>query len=66
MRNFRVTKLKKFISLCDEQKIILLIDYVYGNMKWDSKSQAEVLQSAITEVVNGLSRTTHQILKSES
>ena len=32
------SKLKKFISLCDEQKIILLIDYVYGNMKWDSKS----------------------------
>lgn len=41
------SKLKKIISLCEEQKIILLIDYVYGNMKWHSKSHihnSELLQ----------------------
>lgn len=41
------SKLKRFISLCDEQEILLLIDYVYGNMEWDSKSHihnSELLQ----------------------
>lgn len=43
-----------------------VVNQLKADGKWDSKSQAEVLQSAITEVVNGLSRTTYQILKSES
>ena len=43
-----------------------VVNQLKADGKWDSKSQAEVLQSGITEVVNGLSRTTYQILKSES
>lgn len=43
-----------------------VVNQLKADGKWDSTSQAEVLQSAITEVVNGLSRTTYQILKSES
>lgn len=43
-----------------------VVNQLKADGEWDSKSQAEVLQSAITEVVNGLSRTTYQILKSES
>lgn len=43
-----------------------VVNQLKADGKWDSNSQAEVLQSAITEVVNGLSRTTYQILKSES
>lgn len=43
-----------------------VVNQLKADGRWDSKSQAEVLQSAITEVVNGLSRTTYQILKSES
>lgn len=43
-----------------------VVNQLKADGKWDSKSQAEVLQSAITEVINGLSRTTYQILKSES
>lgn len=30
--------LEKFITLCEKQHIYLLIDYVYGNMEWDSFS----------------------------
>lgn len=30
--------LEKLISFCEEQEIYLLIDYVYGNMDWDSLS----------------------------
>lgn len=29
---------KKLISFCEKRKIYLLIDYVYGNMNWDSTS----------------------------
>lgn len=43
-----------------------VVNQLKADGKWDSKSQSEVLQSAITEVLNGLSRTTYQILKSES
>ena len=43
-----------------------VVNQLKADEKWDSKSQSEVLQSAITEVLNGLSRTTYQILKSES
>lgn len=43
-----------------------VVNQLKADGKWDPKSQAEVLQSAITEVLNGLSRTTYQILKSES
>jgi len=31
-------ELEKLISLCEEQEIFLLIDYVYGNMNWASTS----------------------------
>lgn len=34
--NLRESELKEFILLCEEQKIYLLIDYVYGNMEWNS------------------------------
>ena len=30
--------LEKFISLCEKHHIYLLIDYVYGNMEWNSSS----------------------------
>lgn len=30
--------LKKLISFCEKRQIYLLIDYVYGNMNWDSTS----------------------------
>lgn len=43
-----------------------VVNQLKADGRWDSKSQSEVLQSAITEVLNGLSRTTYQILKSES
>jgi aspartate/methionine/tyrosine aminotransferase len=32
------SELKKIISLCEELKIYLLIDYIYGNMDWNSTS----------------------------
>lgn len=43
--------LEKFISLCEKQHIYLLIDYVYGNMEWDSFSHihnTKLIQMAIT------------------
>lgn len=43
--------LEKFISLCEKQHIYLLIDYVYGNMEWDSFSHihnTKLIQKAIT------------------
>lgn len=36
--NLKQSILEKFISFCEEQKIYLLIDYVYGNMDWQSSS----------------------------
>lgn len=42
--------LEKFISLCEKQHIYLLIDYVYGNMEWDSFSHihnTKLIQMAI-------------------
>lgn len=42
--------LEKFISLCEKQHIYLLIDYVYGNMEWDSLSHihnTKLIQMAI-------------------
>lgn len=43
--------LEKFISLCEKQHIYLLIDYVYGNMEWDSFSHihnTKLIQMATT------------------
>lgn len=43
--------LEKFISLCEKQHIYLLIDYVYGNMEWDSFSHihnTKLIQMACT------------------
>lgn len=43
--------LEKFISLCEKHHIYLLIDYVYGNMEWDSYSHihnTKLIQMAIT------------------
>lgn len=34
--NLSESELKEFILLCERQRIYLLIDYVYGNMEWDS------------------------------
>ncbi|TGX99780.1 aminotransferase class I/II-fold pyridoxal phosphate-dependent enzyme [Hominisplanchenecus murintestinalis] len=36
--NLDKSELKKIISLCEEKNIYLLIDYVYGNMDWNSIS----------------------------
>lgn len=34
--NLKESILEKLILLCEEQHIFLIIDYVYGNMDWDS------------------------------
>lgn len=36
--NLKDSVLEKFITFCEEQEIYLLIDYVYGNMDWNSSS----------------------------
>ena len=36
--NLENSTLEKLITFCEEQKIYLLIDYVYGNMDWNSTS----------------------------
>lgn len=36
--NLKDSILEQFITFCEEQKIYLLIDYVYGNMDWNSSS----------------------------
>lgn len=33
---------------------------------WNSTSQSQVLESAVTEVINGLSKSTYELLKSEN
>jgi aspartate/methionine/tyrosine aminotransferase len=41
--------LEKFISLCEKQHIYLLIDYVYGNMEWNSFSH--IHNTKLTQMV---------------
>lgn len=36
--NLKDSTLEKVISFCEKQKIYLLIDYIYGNMDWNSSS----------------------------
>ena len=42
--------LEKFITLCEQQNVYLLIDYIYGNMEWGSFSHihnTKLIQMAI-------------------
>ena len=48
--NLKNSILEKFIQFCEEQKIYLLIDYVYGNMDWNTSSHInnpELIQRVI-------------------
>lgn len=36
--NLTYSEFEKIVSFCEKQKIYLLIDYIYGNMDWDSES----------------------------
>lgn len=42
--NLTDDKIKKIISFCEEHKIYLLVDYVYGNMDWDYLSHIHNLK----------------------
>lgn len=49
--NLKDSIIEKFISFCEKHKIYLLIDYVYGNMEWDSSSHihnTKLIQLATT------------------
>lgn len=43
-----------------------VVNQLKADGNWNSTSQSQVLESAVTEVINGLAKSTYELLKSES